>query len=81
MHPAKSVVTSCIGLTLLSLSDSSSAVGGLLHMPIEMGSVSTGTTDFIVRVDMKLWVGFGLFENCIFLFGTEQGHGFWQRMF
>ena len=30
-------------------------------MPIELGHVSTNTIDFIVRVDKKLRVGFGLF--------------------
>ena len=34
-------------------------------------SVSTGTTDFVVRVNEKLWVGFGLFENCNSVFDTH----------
>jgi len=40
-------------------------------MPMEMWSVSTGTVDFIVRVDKKLWVGFELFKNCNSLFSTH----------
>jgi len=36
-----------------------------------MLSVSTGTADFVVRVDKKLWVGSGLFKNCNSLFGTH----------
>jgi len=33
--------------------------------------VSTETVDFVVRVDKKLRVGFGLFKNCNSLFGTH----------
>jgi len=33
--------------------------------------VSTGTIDFVVRVDNKLWVGSGLFKNCKSLFSTQ----------
>ena len=43
-----------------------SAGDGLLCMPMEMGHVSTGTADFVVRVDKKLWV-----KNCISFFGTQ----------
>jgi len=45
--------------------------GGLLYPPIETGSVSTCTADFIVRVDKQLWVGSGLFTNCNSFFSTE----------
>jgi len=38
---------------------------------MEMWSVSTGTVDFVVGVDKKLWVGSGLFENCNSFFGTQ----------
>jgi len=38
-----------------------SAGGGLLSTPTELGSVSVGAVDFIVRVDKKLWIEFGLF--------------------
>jgi len=37
-------------------------------MPMEMWFVSTGTEDFVVGVDKKLWVGFGLFKNFKSLF-------------
>jgi len=40
-------------------------------MPMEMWSVSTGTADFVVGVDKKLWVGSGLFENCKSFFSTH----------
>jgi len=40
-------------------------------MPMEMWSVSTGTVDFVVGVDKKLWVGSGLFKNSKSLFGTH----------
>ena len=40
-------------------------------MPMETWSVSTGTVDFVVRVDKKLWVGSGLFKNCNSLFSTH----------
>ena len=33
--------------------------------------MSADTTDFVVGVDKKLWVGSGLFQNCISLFGTQ----------
>jgi len=33
--------------------------------------VSTCTMHFIVRVDKKLWVGFGLFEHCHSFFSTH----------
>jgi len=33
----------------------------MLYIHMEMWSVSTGTVDFIVRVDKKLWGGSGLF--------------------
>jgi len=33
--------------------------------------VSTGTVDFVVVVDKKLWVGSGLFQNCKSLFSTQ----------
>jgi len=33
--------------------------------------VSTRTVDFVVRVDKKMWVGFGVFENCNSFFGTH----------
>jgi len=33
--------------------------------------VSTGTADFVVGVDEKLWIGFGLFKNFKSLFGTQ----------
>jgi len=35
--------------------------GGLLHILMEMGMVSVDPIDFVVRGDMKLWIGFGLF--------------------
>jgi len=38
---------------------------------MEIRHVSTGTADFVVRVDEKLCVVFGLFENCNSLFGTH----------
>jgi len=37
----------------------------------EMGSLSAGTIDFVVRVDKKLWVGSGLSKNCNSLFSTQ----------
>jgi len=40
-------------------------------MPVETWSVSTGTVDFVVGVDKKLWVGFELFVNFKSLFGTH----------
>jgi len=40
-------------------------------MPMETGSVSADTTDFVVGVDKKLWVGSGLFKNCNSLFCTQ----------
>jgi len=51
-----------------------SAGGGLLYILMEMWSPSksTGTTDFIVRVDKKLWVGSWLFKNCNSLLGTQR---------
>jgi len=48
-----------------------SAGGGLLYIPMETWSVSTGTVDFVVGVDKKLWVGSGLFKNCKSLFSTQ----------
>jgi len=49
-------------------------------MPVEMGSASTGTTDFVVRVDKTLWVGSGFFKNCDFLF-SSQGMVFGSKCF
>jgi len=49
-------------------------------MHVETGSVSTCTTDFVVRVDKKLWVGSGLFKNCNSLF-TTQGTVFGNKSF
>jgi len=40
-------------------------------MPVETWSVSTGTADFVVGVDKKLWVRSGLFENFKSFFGTH----------
>jgi len=40
-------------------------------MPMETRSVSTGTVDFVVGVDKKLWVGSGLFENFKSFFSTQ----------
>jgi len=40
-------------------------------MPVESWSVSAGTVDFVVRVDEKVWVGSGLFENCNSLCSTH----------
>ena len=48
-----------------------SAGGGLIYIPMETWSVSTGTADFVVGVDKTLWVGSGLFKNCKSLFGTQ----------
>jgi len=42
--------------------------------------VSTGTVDFVVGVDKKLWVGSGLFENFKSFFGT-QGAVFGSKSF
>ena len=42
---------------------------------MKMGFVSTGSVDFVVGVDKKLWIGSGLFENCKSLFGTEGAVG------
>jgi len=39
-------------------------------MPMETWCVSTGTADFVVGVDKKLWVGSGLFKNFKSFFGT-----------
>jgi len=39
-------------------------------MSVETWSVSTGTADFVVGVDKKLWVGSGLFENFKSFFST-----------
>jgi len=47
---------------------------------METWSVSIGTSDFVVGVDKKLWVGSGLFKNCKSLFGT-QGTVFGSRSF
>ena len=33
--------------------------------------MSTGTVDFVVGVDKKLWVGSGLFKNFKSFFGTQ----------
>jgi len=33
--------------------------------------VSTCTTDFVVGVDKKSWIGSGLFKNCKSFFGTH----------
>ena len=33
--------------------------------------MSAGTVDFVVGVDKKLWIGFGLFENCKSFFGAK----------
>jgi len=41
-------------------------------MPMETWSVSTGTADFIVGVDKKLWVGSGSFKNSKSLFRTQR---------
>jgi len=49
-------------------------------MPMETWSVSTGTVDFVVRVDKKLWVGSGLFKNCNSLVST-QGAVFGSKSF
>jgi len=43
----------------------------LLHIPMGMWSVFTGTVDFVVRVDKKLWVGSGLLKNCSSLFSKQ----------
>jgi len=40
-------------------------------MPMELGSVSAGAVDFVVRVDKKLWIEFGLFQNSCSFFGTQ----------
>jgi len=40
-------------------------------MPMEMWSVSTGTVNFVVGVDKKLWVGSGLFKNFKSFFSTH----------
>jgi len=42
--------------------------------------VSTGTVDFVVGVDKKLWVGFGLFKNFESFFST-QGAVFGSKSF
>jgi len=42
--------------------------------------VSTGTADFVVGVDKKLWVGSGLFKNFKSFFGT-QGSVFGSKSF
>jgi len=39
-------------------------------MPMEIGSVSTGMVDFVVRADKKVWFGSGLFKNWYSLFST-----------
>jgi len=57
-----------------------SAGDDLLWMPVETQSVSAGTTDFVVRVDEKLWVGSWLFKNCNSLF-FKQGTVFWRESF
>jgi len=49
-------------------------------MPTETWSVSTGTVDFVVGVDKKLWVGSGLFKNCKSFFST-QGSVFGSKSF
>jgi len=71
LHLAKSVAASCVGLALSSLIDSSVLGCGLLCMPMETWPVSTGTADFVVGVDKKLWVGSGLFTNFKSFFGTQ----------
>jgi len=43
----------------------------MLYIPMETWSVSTGTVDFIVGVDKKLWVGSGLFKNFKSFFRTQ----------
>ena len=43
----------------------------LFCMPMEAWTVSTGPVDFVGGFDKKLRVGFGLFENCNSLFGTQ----------
>jgi len=40
-------------------------------MPVETWSVSTGTADFLVGVEKKLWVGFEPFKNFKSLFSTH----------
>ena len=40
-------------------------------MPVELGSASAGTTNFVVGVGKKLWVGCELFQNCNSPFGTH----------
>jgi len=40
-------------------------------MPMETWSVSTHPIHFVVRVEKKLWVGFGLFKNCDSFFSTQ----------
>jgi len=47
---------------------------------METWSVSTGTVDFVVGVDKKLWVGSGLFKNFKSFFGT-QGAVFGSKSF
>jgi len=47
------------------------AGGGLLHTPMETWSMSAGTADFVVGVDEKLWIGFGLFQNSKSFFGAS----------
>jgi len=49
-------------------------------MPMETWSVSTGTVDFVVGVDKKLWVGSELFKNFKSFFGT-QGAVFGSKRF
>jgi len=43
--------------------------------------VSTGTIDFVVRVDKKLWIGSGLFKKCNSLFTSTQGAVFGDKCF
>ena len=38
---------------------------------MESGMVSAGTVDFVVGVDKRLRIGFGMFEDCNSFFGTQ----------
>jgi len=71
LHLLKSVVTSCVGLALSALINSSVLGVVCFACLSKRGSVSTGTADFVVGVDKKLLVGSGLFKNCKSLFGTQ----------
>ena len=69
LHLLKSVATSCVGLALSSLTDSSVLGVVCFAHPWKCGLCLQA--DFDVGVDEKLWVGSGLLENCNSLFGTQ----------